>query len=114
MFYVQIVKELDDSVVHNTHNADYRRNVEARRVHLERLNSMPNMKVNTDLLRALNDEQNATSPSRSPLTPLPEEQEQQEEKKPTNDVEGAPKVTKKRFFQSLHRWNSSVEFSKSG
>ena len=49
-----MVQHSDDSVIHKNYNAEHKRTVEARRVHLERLNSMPNMKVDTQLLRLAN------------------------------------------------------------
>ena len=126
----QIVKEIDEGVIHNTHNADYRRTVEARRVHLERLNSMPNMKVSADLLQTLNPERDPGNPGnpspKSGLSPLREEQEIIPEERDMNQdttIDDAKKdekdddkndVGKKKMFKHMQRWNSTVEFSKAG
>ena len=64
-----MVQDSDDRVIHKNYNAEYIRTEEARRAHLERLNSMPNIKVDTELFYLSNKD---TCPTKHKLLPLDE------------------------------------------
>ena len=61
-----MVQDSDDSIIHKTYSAEHTSTLEARRQHLERLNSMPNMKVE------IFQQDKETSTHKAGLSPLKE------------------------------------------